>query len=75
MASPVVAGLAALIREYYPKLKAAQVKDIILRSVVKPSHPVWIGGGQNRWLVTLGEISVGGGVVNAYKALELAAKE
>ena len=41
MASPVVTGLAALIREYYPKLKAAQVKDIILRSVVKPGHPVW----------------------------------
>lgn len=75
MASPVVAGLAALIREYYPKLKAAQVKDIILRSVVKPGHPVWIGGGPNRKLVNMDEISVTGGVVNAYQALELAAKE
>src|SRR6202000_1647506 len=35
MACPVVAGLAALIREYYPKLTAVQVKDIILKSVVK----------------------------------------
>jgi len=75
MASPVVAGLAALIREYYPKLKAAQVKDVILRSVVKPAHPVWVGSGEHRRLVTLDQISVAGGVVNAYNALELAAKE
>ena len=75
MASPVVTGLAALILEYYPKLKAAQVKDIILRSVVKPAHPVWIGGGPHRRLVKMDEISVAGGVVNAYQALELARKE
>jgi subtilisin family serine protease len=75
MASPVVTGLAALIREYYPGLKAAEVKAIILRSVVKPGHPVWIGGGPNRRLVKMEEISVTGGVVNAYQALELASKE
>jgi subtilisin family serine protease len=75
MASPVVAGLAALLREYYPKLNASQVKDIILRSVVKPAHPVWVGGGEHKRLVTLDEISVTGGVVNAYRALELASKQ
>jgi subtilisin family serine protease len=75
MASPVVAGLAALIREYYPKLKADQVKDIILRSVVKPTHPVWIGSGPHKHLVAMSEVSLSGGVVNAYQALQLAAKE
>jgi cell wall-associated protease len=74
MATPVVAGLAALIREYYPKLKAAEVKKIIMESVVKPAHPVIIGRGAKRREVRMDEISVMGGVVNAYNALQLAAK-
>lgn len=75
MASPVVAGLAALIREYHPKLKAEQVKDIILQSVVKVTHPVYIGTGKDRRLVTMDQICVSGGVVNAWQALQLAAKK
>lgn len=59
MAAPVVAGLAALIREYYPKLSALQVKDIILKSVVKRD--------------ALTNYCATGGVVNAYNALQLAA--
>jgi subtilisin family serine protease len=58
MAAPVVAGLAALIREYYPKLSALQVKEIILKSVVKRD-------GLTNYCQT-------GGVVNAYNALVLA---
>ena len=61
MAAPVVSGLAALIREYYPKLKAQQVKDIILESVVKSDY--------------LTGKCVSGGVVNAYNALQLAAQQ
>lgn len=72
MACPVVVGLAALIREYYPKLKAVDVKNIIMESVVKPNHPVVIGHGDKRRVVTLSDISVSGGVVNAYQALQLA---
>lgn len=59
MASPVVAGLAALIRSYYPKLTATQVKEIIMKSVEKAD--------------SLKDICVSGGVVNAYNALKLAA--
>ncbi|MHA4806689.1 S8 family peptidase [Flavitalea flava] len=72
MASPVVAGLAALIREYYPKLKAAQVKDIILRSVVKVNHPVTIQVDGKPKQVLLSDISISGGIVNAYQALQMA---
>lgn len=72
MACPVVAGLAALIREYYPKLKAIDVKKIIMESVVKPSHSVVIGHGDKHRTVTLSDISVSGGIVNAYQALQLA---
>lgn len=72
MASPVVAGLAALIREYYPKLKAIQVKDIIMRSVVKPDHTVTIAVDGASRQVKLSDICVSGGVVNVYQALQLA---
>jgi subtilisin family serine protease len=58
MATPVVSGLAALIREYYPQLTAAEVKKIIVESVVK--RPV------------LADKCASGGVVNAYNALKLA---
>jgi subtilisin family serine protease len=73
MASPVVAGLAALIREYYPKLTALQVKDIILKSVVKVDHPVFVKDGSGKKeLVPFSAICVSGGVVNVYNALQLA---
>jgi subtilisin family serine protease len=73
MASPVVAGLAALIREYYPKLKAVQVKEIIMKSVVKPDYSVMISVDGAPRKVLLSDICVSGGVVNAYQALQLAA--
>jgi subtilisin family serine protease len=73
MASPVVAGLAALIREYYPKLTAVQVKDIIMRSVVKVNHNVIVKDNEGQKIsVPFSVICVSGGVVNTYNALELA---
>jgi cell wall-associated protease len=73
MAAPVVTGLAALIRSYYPKLSALQVKDIILKSVVKVDHPVSIMVEEQPKSVEMTELCRTGGVVNAYKALALAA--
>jgi subtilisin family serine protease len=74
MAAPVVAGLAALIREYYPKLTALQVKDIILRSVAKVDHNVMLANGQTQRSVPFTDLCLTGGIVNAYDALELASK-
>lgn len=75
MAAPVVTGLAALIRSYYPNLTALQVKEIIIKSVVKVNHKVAIkkedGDGEKK--VDFSKICVSGGVVNAYQALKLAA--
>lgn len=73
MASPVVAGLAALIRSYYPKLKAGQVKEIIMRSVVKVDHDVVVTDGKNTTKVPFSDLCITGGIVNAYNALKLAA--
>ncbi len=75
MASPVVSGVAALIMSYYPHLTAVQVKEIIMRSVVKVDQKVKVrnsaDGSTNRTYLT--NLSVTGGVVNAYNALKLAA--
>src|SRR5690606_21116218 len=40
MAAPVVSGLAALIRAYFPNLTAEQVKEVIIKSVTKVDQKV-----------------------------------
>lgn len=74
MAAPVVAGLAALIRSYYPEFSAEEVKKIILNSVTKVDEKVKIEVNGASRKVYLDEISVAGGIVNAKKAIELADK-
>jgi subtilisin family serine protease len=72
MASPVTAGVAALILSYYPALKAEQVKEIILDSTVKLGDlKVSLPGEEDR-LVSFDMLSRTGGVVNAYEAVKLA---
>jgi subtilisin family serine protease len=73
MATPVVVGLAALIRSYYPKLTAVQVKEIILKSVTKVDHNVTVRKGKSTKEVPFSDLCATGGIVNAYSALKLAA--
>lgn len=72
MASPVTAGVAALIRSYFPDLTAEQVKDILMKTVTKIDIDVRKPGTKDE--VKLKKISITGGVVNALRAAELAAK-
>lgn len=72
-ASPITAGIAALILEYYPKLTAAQVKEAILASAT-PLKGVMVYKPGTHELVDFTTLSKTGGVVNAYKALEIASK-
>ncbi|WP_291870896.1 S8 family peptidase [Maribacter sp.] len=71
MAAPAVAGVAALIRSQYPKLKAAQVKQILMQSGLAPTAKVILGGDSSK-SNTLDKISKSGKIVNAYNALLMA---
>lgn len=73
MASPAVAGVAALIWSQYPKLTASQVKHIIMQSGLAPRAKVILGGDESK-VSTLDKISVSGKIVNAYNALILASE-
>jgi subtilisin family serine protease len=72
MAAPVVAGVAAMIRSYFPDLTAEQVKDILLQSAVKQKDKVVQPGGEDK--VPFSSLSVTGGIVNAYEAVKLASQ-
>lgn len=77
MASPAVAGIAALIRSYYPELTAAQVKKIIMNSGTKIDIQVVKPGSISRdkpdgEMVPFSDLSVTGRIANAYNALRMA---
>jgi cell wall-associated protease len=78
MASPNVAGVAALIRSYYPKLKAVQVKQILMDSGVALPSQVVLGESedsiQKPKAVSSAESSKTAKMVNAYNALLMAEK-
>lgn len=74
MASPEVAGVAALIRSYYPQLTASQVKHIIMDSSVKFTKEVNVPTEEGEKKASFKELSVSGGILNAYNAVLLADK-
>lgn len=73
MAAPAVAGVAAIIRSFYPKLTAAQVKHIIMDSGVSTKASVVVS--ENTLNKKFTDLSVSGKMVNLYNALILAEKE
>ena len=71
MASPVTAGVAALVLSYFPDLSASQLKDILMKSVrslnnLRVYQP---GSGEE---VKFSSLSVSGGIINAAEAVKLA---
>jgi hypothetical protein len=67
-----VAGVAAIIRSYFPNLSAKQVKFAIEKSVVEdPALSVTRPGTKDH--VSIDSLCASGGFVNAYNAVKLAA--
>jgi subtilisin family serine protease len=73
MASPAVAGIAALIRSQYPNLTATQVKQIIVDSGLPLTTKVIVGGDANN-VQSFNVLSKSGRIANAYNALIMAEK-
>lgn len=73
MASPGVAGIAALIRSQYPKLSAPQVKKIIMDSGLALTTKVVVGGNPSN-VKPFSALSKSQKIANAYNALILAAQ-
>jgi len=73
MASPNVAGVAAVIRSYFPKLSASQVKHILMDSGVTSTANVVLGGEESN-VKPFNTITTSGKMVNLYNALIMASK-
>ena len=71
MAAPAVSGVAAIIRSRFPKLSAAQVKQIIMSSGVYLSSNFTLGGDPEN-TVALDQACRTGRIANLYNALILA---
>ncbi len=72
MAAPAAAGVAAIIRSYYPELSAKQVRSILMESVVKRTDEVYKPGTTEK--ISFSELCAAGGVVSATNAVALAEK-
>ncbi len=74
MAAPVVAGVAAVLKSYYPDLTAQDIKKILLKSSLKTQHDQVVRKPGSEDLVKFSTLSKTGGIVNLYEALKLAAR-
>lgn len=72
MASPAAAGVAAMIRSYFPELSAKQVKAVMMESVVKQEGKVNKPGSEDK--VDFSELCATGGIASASKAVDAAEK-
>lgn len=67
MACPSTAGVAAIIRSYFPELKADEVKSVLMKTVVPYKKKVIIPGTNKKAKVS--ELCISGGFVNANNAV------
>ena len=70
-AAPVVSGVAALLLSHFPDLAPLEVRDILIDSAVPYRGTNARRPGEGT-AVDFGTLSVTGGVVNAFRAVELA---
>ncbi|MFK7807341.1 MAG: S8 family peptidase [Saprospiraceae bacterium] len=70
MAAPVTAGVAAVLRSYFPSLSAKQIKNIIMETAVPQTQKVKQPG--TKELVSFSELCKTGGVANVYNAVNKA---
>lgn len=77
LAAATVAGVAALVKGYYPTLNGAQIRDILIQSVTsrkgeEVEKGVMIKDKQVQELFLFEDLCLSGGILNAYGAVRLA---
>jgi subtilisin family serine protease len=70
MACPATAGVAALIRSYFPELSAAEVREVLMATTATYKKTVVAPNGEK---AKMKDLCKSGGLVNAYNALQIAA--
>lgn len=68
MAAPSAAGVAAIVREYYPELKANEVREVLMKTVVPYKKKVKVPG-TKKSKMKLKELCVSGGFINVNNAV------
>lgn len=77
MAAPVVTGLAALLRSYYPNLSALQIKQAIEKSEYVPDSTIAIlkpSKDNSKEIISIKDLAKNMGIISAIGAVELADK-
>lgn len=77
MACPVTAGVAAVLRSYYPYLSAKDIKKILQKSTnteYKKMQVMRPGAKDEKETVKFSELSNTGGIVSLYNAVQMAEK-
>ncbi len=75
MACPVAAGVAAVLKSYYPQLTPQQIKKILIKSSIKDfKKEKVIKPGTKDELVKFSELGKNGGIINLYEAIKMAEK-
>lgn len=79
LASATVAGVAALVKAYYPNLTGAQIREILLETVtsrrgVEIEKGIVVNGKRAQDLFLFDDLCLSGGIVNAYQAVVAADK-
>ena len=69
-----VAGVAALVKSYFPKLTGSQIRDILLKSVtsrkgVEVEKGIRVNDSPSQDLFLFDDLCISGGIVNAYQAI------
>jgi Subtilisin-like serine proteases len=67
MACPATSGVAAIIRSYFPKLSASEVRDVLMKTVEITRKKVRVPGLKKK--VRVKEICISGGFLSAENAI------
>ena len=70
MACPMVVGVAAMLKSYFPEMTMKEIKDVILSSSKSYAGTMQVLPGSATEEVDFAKLSVTGGVVNVYSAVK-----